>query len=484
MELNRRSFVKKAAIAGLGTASITVGAMNTHDPDQTQKKKRIASDSGRIRMGFIGVGNRGGGHVSTTLDINKVDIVAICDISEKSIATAKKNIAKANAPEPKVYTGSEFAYLDMLEKENLDAVIIATPWEWHSRMAVAAMKAGAYTGIEVPACTTLDEAWDLVNTHEETGVELMFLENACYGREALAILNMVRENLFGELLHCRCGYLHDLRGVKFNDGLEYNYKPGQPLKFGKDAFAEAQWRGLHSLRRNGDLYPTHGIGPIAMLLDIHNGNRFLSLSSFASKARGLGKYVEDYGGANHPLLNAKWNCGDIVTSTISCANGETILVTHNCNSPRPKQSDWLVQGTKGLWAGDWKSIYFDEQSPVAHQWENQESYLTKYDHKIWRGTGVGTENLTHGGTDYMELLDFYDSVINKKPAIHDVYDAAAWSAIAELSEMSIARGNIPVEFPDFTRGRWIKYREDKLFALDEKFLPTPDKTITARYIDF
>lgn len=475
MTINRRNFVKNAALAGLGTASISAAGIDNTIQKEKQKKKTTPADSGRIRMGFIGVGNRGGSHVRTTLQIGKADIVAICDVSERSIATAKKSIASANAPEPKVYTGSDMAYLDMLEKENLDAVIIATPWEWHSRMAVAAMKAGAYTGVEVPACITLEESWDLVNTYEETGVELMFLENACYSRDALAVLNMVRQNLFGELLHCRCGYMHDLRGVKFNDGLEYNYKPGQPLKFGKDAFAEAQWRGLHSIRRNGDLYPTHGIGPIAMMLDIHNGNRFTSLSSFATKARGLGKYVKDYGGANHPLSKIKWNCGDIVTSTINCANGETILVTHDCNSPRPKQSDFLVQGTNGLWSGDWKSIYIDGQSPVAHQYEDQEAYLAKYNHKSWRQTGENTEKLTHGGTDFMLLLDFFDSVINKKPAVHNAYDAAAWSAIAALSEMSIAKGNMPVDFPDFTRGKWLKFRDERLFAPDEKFPLNPER---------
>lgn len=479
MKINRRNFVKNTALAGLGTASAVAVGAGAITEKETQKKKPATPPSGKIRMGFIGVGNRGGSHVRTALRIGKADIVAICDVSEKSIATAKKNIAAANAPEPKVYTGSESAYLEMLEKENLDAVIIATPWEWHARMAIAAMKAGAYTGIEVPACTTLDEAWDLVNTYEETGTNLMFLENACYSRESLALLNMVRQDLFGELLHCRCGYLHDLRGVKFNDGVEYNYKPGRPLKFGKEAYAEAQWRGLHSIRRNGDLYPTHGIGPIAMMLDIHNGNRFTSISSFATKARGLGKYVEDYGGANHPLSKTKWNCGDIVTSTINCANGETVLVTHNCNSPRPKQSDWLVQGTKGLSAGDWKSIYIEDRSPEKHKWEDQEPYIVEFNHKIWRGTGEGTEKLTHGGTDQMLMEDFYDSVINKKPAVHDVYDAAAWSAIAELSEMSIAKGNAPVDFPDFTRGKWIKFSEEKLFAPDEKFMP-----VAGRYLKY
>ena len=205
-------------LPALGTAAISASGVTSAAESEQQKKKPAPAPSDRLRVGFIGVGNRGGGHIRTTLGMGNVDIIAICDISDRSIENAKRAISRAKAPEPKVYTGSDFAFMDMLAKENLDAVIIATPWEWHARMAVASMKSGAYTAVEVPACITLDQAWDLVNVHEETGVELMFLENGCYDRSGLAILNMTRQSVFGELLHCRCGYLHDLRGVKFNDG--------------------------------------------------------------------------------------------------------------------------------------------------------------------------------------------------------------------------------------------------------------------------
>lgn len=476
MSINRRNFVKNAAFAGIGTAAVTGGMMK--ETASQQQKKKQAAPSDRLRVGFIGTGNRGGGHIRTTLGMGNVDIAAICDVSQRSIDTVMKRIAGAKASQPKVYTGSELAFMDMLENEQLDAVIIATPWEWHSRMAVAALKAGVYTGVEVPACITVDQAWDLVNTHEQTGTHLMFLENACYSRSELAILNMVRQNVFGELLHCRCGYLHDLRGVKFNDGEEYNYVPGRPLKFGQDAFAEAQWRGLHSLRRNGDLYPTHGIGPVANVLDIHNGNRFISLSSFATKARGLGKYVADYGGPDHPLKNAQWNCGDIVTSQIKCENGETVLVTHNCNNPRPHVSDSLVQGTKGVWYGDWKSIYIEGLSPKKDTYEPEDEWIKKYDHQYWRQDAEKAASSGHGGIDYMVLNDFYGSVKEKRRPAIDVYDAAAWSAISELSEMSIAHGGEPVDFPDFTRGKWIHFRKDKIFAQDEKFPMMPDRYTT------
>jgi len=464
--------MKKATIAGLASAAIPAASVAAQEKS---RKKAVPAASDKIQLGFIGVGNRGQGHLRTTLGIGYIDIVSICDISERSIGSDKKLYSKFNTPEPRIYTGSEFAFLDMLGKEKLDAVIISTPWEWHTRMAVAAMKAGVYVGLEVPAATTLEECWDLVNVHEETGINLMFLENANYVRSALAALNMVRQNVFGELLHCHCGYLHDLRGVKFNDGVDYDYAPGKPLKFGRDAYAEAQWRGLHSIRRNGDVYPTHGIGPVAKILDIHNGNRFLALSSFATKARGLQKYVADHGGPGHPLSKIQWNCGDIVSSTIKCANGETVIVTHDCNNPRPHVGDLMVQGTNGVWYEDWSSIYIENQSPVKHQYENHDRWMTKYDHKYWRERGDKASGAGHGGIDYMVLVDFFDAVKNKKTPLLDVYDAAAWSAISPLSEESIAKGGMPVDFPDFTRGQWIKFREEKIFAPDEQFPMIPER---------
>jgi predicted dehydrogenase len=477
MKIKRREFIRSATIAGVGTAALTAGQASPVINIEDQQKKSTPKLSDRLRVGFIGVGNRGTDHINITLGMKNVDIAAICDISQPSLDRIKGVIAGEKFPEPKVYTGSEYAYLDMLGKESLDAVIIATPWEWHAKMAVAGMEAGVYTGIEVPACVTIDQAWDLVNVHEKTGTNIMFLENACYDRSYLAVLNMVRQGVFGEMLHCRCGYLHDLRGVKFNDGVSYDYIPGHPLKFGKDAIAEAQWRGLHSIRRNGDLYPTHGIGPVAQLLDINNGNRFLTISSTATKARGLKKYIEEYGGTDHPLSKIQWNCGDIVNSVIRCENGETIIVTHNCNNPRPHDSDSLVQGTSGLWFGDWKKIYIEKKTATKDQYEPDDEWITKYEHKYWRDMQGKESEFGHGNIDFISLAFFYEAVKNKKPAPITVYDGALWSAIAELSERSIARGGTPVEFPDFTRGQWIKYKGEKSFAPDEKFPVLTDRVI-------
>lgn len=445
------------------------------EPEPAGKKKK-SDEQAPVRAGFIGVGSRGRSHINDTLALKDVEIVAICDIQQSSLDSAAKIFADKRVRQPKVYTGSEFAFKDMLEHETLDAVVIATPWEWHVPMSVASMKAGVpYTAVEVSAANTLEECWDLVNVHEETGKELMILENVCYRRDVMAVLNMVRTNIFGELIHCRCGYEHDLRGVKFNDGTNYDYKSGGELRMGKTAFAEAQWRGLHAIRRNGDLYPTHGIGPVANFLDINRGNRFLTLSAMATKSRGLHEFIIENGGKDHPYAGIQFNLGDIVTSMIKCANGETIIVTHDTNLPRPYSLGFRVEGTKGLWYNDGNTIYIEGKSKKPHVWDNSAEWINEYDHLYWRERAAEAEGGGHGGMDFIMLYDFFDAVRNRKPVPLDAYDAAAWSAVSALSEMSVARGGSLVDFPDFTRGKWILRKP--LFAPDGKFPLAPERRV-------
>jgi predicted dehydrogenase len=468
MKSNRREFIRKSTLAGMTAVGLSVTGSNLLSGQDGKDKNKKAENSGMIRAGFIGVGSRGRSHVHDTLSIPNVEIVAICDIQPNSIVEAKKIILEKGRKEPKIYTGNERAFEDMLKNEQLDSVIIATPWEWHVPMAVASMRAGVpYTGVEVSAANTLEECWDLVNVHEETGMKLMILENVCYRRDVMAVLNMVRTNLFGELIHCRCGYEHDLRSVKFNDGVNYTYEKGVALKMGKEAYSEAQWRGLHAIRRNGDLYPTHGIGPIGNYLDINRGNRFLTLSAMATKSRGLHKFIVDNGGANHPYADVQFNLGDIVTSMIKCANGETIIVTHDTNLPRPYSLGFRVEGTSGLWYDDGNTLYVEGKSKVPHEWDDSTEWIRKYDHKYWRERGTEAEGGGHGGMDFIMLYDFYDAVRGKREVPLDAYDAAAWSSISALSEMSVARGGSLVDFPDFTRGQWI--RRKPWFAPDDQF---------------
>ena len=440
MGIKRRAFIKKTAIAGAGLAllpGITFG---------NSKRKS------KLRMGFIGVGLRGTWHLENTLKRNDVEVTAICDIDPKRIEICKKKIAEAGQYVEDIFGKDDYDYRNLLELEKVDAVIISTPWLWHTIMSVDAMKAGKYTGVEVSAATSLEECWDLVNTHEETGSHLMILENVNYRRDVMAVLNMVRQNVFGELLHFRCGYQHDLRAVKFNNG-EQPYGGG--VEFGETATSEAQWRTLHSLKRNADLYPTHGIGPIAVYDNINRGNRFLSLTSHATKSRGLHNYIVEKGGKDHPNAKLKWKLGDIVTTTIETANGETIIITHDTNLPRPYSLGFRVQGTKGLWEVDGKRIYIEGVSE-AHRWDDAEEWLKKYDHPLWKKYEAEATGAGHGGMDFFVLNAFIESAKQNIAPPLDAYDAAAWSAITPLSELSIANNGEPQDFPDFTRAQWIK----------------------------
>lgn len=460
MENTRRSFLKKVSVAGIGAAGLAVtgnaAAATTALSEEPQSKKKPAGkDDGKLKFGFIGTGSRCQEHINNVLAIPGNKIVAICDTQQGPLDSTLKHIAKFNVEAPKVYTGSERAFEQMLNNEDFDCVIIASPWEWHVPMSLAAMKAGVpYVGVEVSAANTLEECWDLVNVSEATGSQLNIMENVCYRPDCMAVLNMVRQGLFGELLHATCGYQHDLRDVKFNDGKHYTYQPGGELRMGPTAHAEAQWRTQHSIRRNGDVYPTHGIGPVANCLDINYGNRFLSLTSMATQSRGLHKFIVDKGGPNHPYAKIQFNLGDIVTSMIKCANGQTIIVTHDTNSPRGYSLGFRIQGTEGLWMNDGDHI-FVEGSTTPHGWDDSKGWLEKYDHKLWADLRDKAREAGHGGMDYVMMHDLIDAIRNKKPAPMDCYDAAAWSAISALSEMSIARGGAVVDFPDFTRGQWI-----------------------------
>jgi predicted dehydrogenase len=364
----------------------------------------------------------------------------------------KELINKMGYPKAKVFDKGEYDYQNLLNDKDVDAVIISTPWLWHTPMSVDAMQAGKYAGVEVSAATSLEECWDLVNTHEETGTHLMILENVNYRRDVLAVMNMVRQNVFGELVHYRCGYQHDLRQVKFNNGKQ---PYGGGVLFGEEANSEAQWRTLHSLKRNADLYPTHGVGPVAAFANINRGNRFVSLTSHATKARGLHDYIVKETGEDNPNAKLKWKLGDVVTTTINTANGETIIVTHDTNLPRPYSLGFRVQGTNGLWEVDGNRIYIEGKSD-PHRWDDATAWLEKYDHPLWKKYEDEAVGSGHGGMDFFVLNAFIESAKQNIAPPLDAYDAAAWSAITPLSELSIANNGEVQDFPDFTRAQWIK----------------------------
>jgi predicted dehydrogenase len=452
MKTSRRHFIKTATITGAG-----ISLLPSHLVFADTKTPKV-------RLGFIGVGLRGQDHLDLALRRDDVEVVAICDIQQVMIDASLEAIKKSGKPLPRVINAGPHGYRKLLELKNIDGVIIATPWEWHSVMSLEAMNANKYVGCEVIAGMTLQECWDLVDTSESTGMPLMMLENVCYRRDVMAILNMVRQGMFGELVHLQAGYQHDLREVKFNNGKQ---PYGGGVEFGEKGFSEAQWRTQHSITRNGDLYPTHGIGPVAMMLDINRGNRFVSLVSYSSKTRGLHDYIVKNGGENHPNANINFKLGDVVTTMIKTNNEETILLQHDTSLPRPYSLGFRVQGTKGLWMDVNKSLYVEGVSKEAHRWEEAKPYLEQYDHPLWKRFSTDAQGAGHGGMDFFVLHAFIESIKRKTNTPLDVYDAVTWSAITPLSETSIQLGGESVEFPDFSRGKWM-YRKN-IFALDDQY---------------
>ncbi|WP_117883714.1 Gfo/Idh/MocA family protein [Aureibaculum luteum] len=437
----RRNFIKKATIVSAGISVL---------PNLTYG---FSTNKDKLKVALIGVGLRGTNHLTNLLQREDVIITAICDVDPARIKIAEEHIKKHKNPKVKIFGKDDYDYKNLLELKEIDAVIIATPWLWHTRMAVDSMKAGKYTGLEVSAANTLEECWDLVNVHEETGSHLMILENVNYRRDVLAVLNMVKQNVFGEMIHFRCGYQHDLRFVMLNDGKSAY---GKGVEFGDKGISEAAWRTQHSVLRNADVYPTHGVGPIAVMCDVNRGNRMVSLTSHATKSRGMHNYIVENGGENHPNAKVNFKMGDVITSTIETANGETIIVTHDVHLPRPYSLGFRVQGTKGLWEKDGDRIYIEGQSKKPHVWDDSKEWLEKYDHPLWKKYGEHALGAGHGGMDFFVINAFVESAKENIPPPMDAYDAAAWSAITPLSERSIENNGEPQDFPDFTRGNWIK----------------------------
>jgi len=448
--MNRRNFVKTS---GLTAAALTA---------MPEKSLFASFAAEKLKIAIIGVGLRGQGHLDLLLKRSDVEVVAICDVDPKMLEMSKKIISKSGKAMPKVFTGDDYAWKKMLEIKNLKSVVIATPWEWHKPMIVGSIEAGVkYVGTEVALGITLQDHWDVVHAAEKHGAQVMMLENVCYRRDVLAVLNMVRQGVFGEIIHLQGGYQHDLRSIKFNDGAG-----GKGVEFNEKGFSEAKWRTNHSVFRDGDLYPTHGVGPVAQCININRGNRFIKLNSFSTKARGLHNYIVDNGGENHPNAKVNFRLGDIVTTTIACANGETIILQHDTNLPRPYSLGFRVQGTKGIWMDLNKSVHIEGKSE-AHKWDDAKEWFDKYDHPLWKKYGNDAQGAGHGGMDFFVLHAFVEAAKRNTETPLDVYDGAAWSAITPLSEQSIELGNETIDFPDFTGGKWMTKKP--IFALNDEY---------------
>src|SRR5450830_1221668 len=449
--IKRRRFLAGALAAGAATLQL---------PAAGAERKSV-------RVGLIGTGMRGQVLLAELLKRDDVELAALCDIEPVMLGRAVRQVDRAGKAAARTWgsDGDPQAYRRMLDAGGLDGVIIATPWEWHAAMAIEAMQRKIPVGCEVVAGITLQDHWDVLNAQLASGTPYMLLENVCYRRDVMAVLQMVRSGLFGELVHLQGGYQHDLRAVKFNNG-----DPARPFDggagFGPGAFSEARWRTAHSVERNGELYPSHGIGPCAMYANINRGNRFTRINSFATKATGLHDYVVKQGGADHPNARVKFRLGDVVTTTLACANGETILLQHDTSLPRPYSLGFRVQGAHGLWMDVNHSIHIEGVSK-PHTWDDFQSWQDKFDHPLWRRFAARAEGAGHGGMDFFVINAFVEALKAEAPMPIDIYDAVTWSAITPLSELSVAQNFQTIDFPDFTKGAWCTRQPG--FAFTERF---------------
>lgn len=398
----------------------------------------------KLPVGFIGLNGRGRGLLNQVLAMDDIDVKVICDKVPERLELAKKACEDAGKPADATLIDEEVA-----ARSDIEAVIIPSSWNDHIPLAVMAMRSGKYAAIEVGPAQSVDQCFDLVRTYEATKVPCMLLENCCYGEAEMTVLNMIKKGLFGEVVHCAGGYQHDLRilGSQYDEGKE---------------------RAYHYMHRNAELYPTHELGPIMSFLNINRGNRMLSLTATASKARGLKEYVRKNLPADHPLQNMEWRLGDIVTTVIKCAGGETIQLTHDTTLPRPYSRGGRVDGTQGIWMEDKNAAYIEGRRE-GESWEPFENFKAEYGHPLWKAYYSEGVRGGHGGMDYLVLRAFLHAVRRQIAPPIDAYDTAAMMSISCLSEKSILLGSMPVEIPDFTNGRWIKREPapDSIFALDK-----------------
>ena len=443
-QFNRRDFIKTMAVAGAGIAAGN-DLLASVQPDFHTAPSRpapVGSPMQKVRIGFVGVGLQGTSHVENLLKVEGADIVAVCDIIESRVQRAQDMVEKAGFSRPAGYSKNEYDWQNLCARSDIDLVYNATPWQWHVPISLAAMKNGKHAATEVPAAISLDECWELVETSEKTGKYCIMMENCNYDKVEMMILSMVKKGVFGELVHADCGYLHDLRAVKH------------------DMEGEGVWRRDFSMHHNGDLYPTHGLGPVMQCMDINRGNYFDYMVSFGSKTRGLHEYAIDKFGPDSTQAREKFVLSDVVTTLIRTMNGETIVVTHDTSLPRPYSRDILVQGTKGIIRKyPEPRIYIEGLSKENDRWEPINDYLKKYQHPIWEELETASKGAGHGGMDYIEDYRLVNALINGEEPDMDVYDAVAMSAVRMLSEQSIARKGKTLQFPDFTRGMWKKPRE-------------------------
>ncbi|WP_251106569.1 Gfo/Idh/MocA family protein [Alloacidobacterium dinghuense] len=386
------------------------------------------------KIGIIGTGGRGTNLLENLLGAD-AQILALCDIVQEKAEHAQSLVVKSGQKSPELYTKGDHAFESLVARDDLDLVIIATPWNWHVEMAVASMTHGKHTCVEVPAATTIEDCWKLVNTSEQTRRHCIMLENCCYGYNETLVLRMVHAGLFGDILYGEGAYIHDLRDELFSNK------------------GEGLWRRTVHTERNGNLYPTHGLGPVANYMGIQRGDRFDYLVSMSTPQHGLEQYRKAHVPSSDPRWSERYINGDMNTSLIKTANGLTLTLKHDTVNPHPYDRINIIAGTKGVFADYPPRIYFDEQAG-GEAWGSIDNWK-QYQHPLWKEEGAIAQKLGgHGGMDYIMLYRLLQCMHQGLVPDMDVYDAAAWSAPGPLSTASVANGSAPARFPDFTRGKW------------------------------
>jgi predicted dehydrogenase len=428
MAISRREFLKANAVATLSLAAKTRGVNFPHS----------ISGGKPVRIGVVGTGNRGRGLLGILLGMEDVEIPALCDINREHLTMAEDMVSKSDRKKPEGYWKDEYVFQKLMDRDDIDAVIIATYWEWHTPMAVYGMKAGKYVGVEVPAAYTLEECWELVDTYEETHTPCMMLENWSFRRDNLAVLNMIRKDLLGEIVHCHCAHSHDCIDHWF-----FHPETG-----------EDRWAAKYLLRHNRDQYPTHQLGPVISWMDIGCGDYYDYLTSTATDCFGINDYFIRRFGPDHPNAKRKYAQGDIVSTVVRTKKGKSIVINYDMQLPRPYDNRWMIQGTRGIYNEQRNAVYLTGRSPEYHNWESFDPYQEKFEHAWWQAIKDEAGQFSHGGTDFLELKLFVDAVRSKTQTPIDVYDSVIMSVHGPLSEESIAKGSVPVKVPDFTRGQW------------------------------
>lgn len=475
----RRNFIKtiagvSAGIAGIKAVSAQSGAVPSRAAGAQYMGDFVAPVLDTIKVAIIGLGARGGTHYNHLATFENTEVVGLCDLHADLCERAKKVVlekGKGRHTNVKLYSGDEHAYKKMLAETKPDLVYVVTPWEWHAPMAIDSMKAGAHVGVEVPLATTLEECWQIIDVSEQTQRHCMMLENVNYGRTELLFLNMARQGIFGDLLHAEAAYIHELRGQM------HDVERGR---------GTGSWRTGHWASKSGNLYPTHGLGPVAQYMNLARGDdNFKRLVSFSSPAKNHALFAEKHFDADSKLNQMKYEGGDINTSIIKTTLGRTVMVQWDESSPRPYTRHNLIQGTKGAGIGypfaavalDYRK---DEGLPESvfnvlaersrggekvigdatdfHRWAKDEKMQAVYeawDHPLYtRLETVGRTMGGHGGMDAMMNFRVIECLRKGEPLDQNVYEGAFWSAVTPLSIKSVETDGMPQDFPDFTRGKW------------------------------